>query len=236
MLPTVGQGGLVLVIALFHAQAVTGGYRPAAACVRQLQQMIPGMRGERHLILGPGEVGVVGIIGHAPLGRGLPRESQIDTAFVLHASAVAIALGVEGGIAVGVEPLQGDHAQFVGGLPAEAVDRGQMSLLVDGRLTVEGHAETGIAVVEAGVQEVRTLGIVLAIEHSGIGLEPPVKMGVECIEAEVETPLLVAQRATCLDGLQIVFLLHLGLCAVIACREDGRYGGVLVQRGIHLAP
>ena len=67
----------------------------------------------------------------------LPRQSEINSAFVLYLSPVTVTLCVEGGISVGIEPLQGHHTGHVTDLQTYAVDGGQMTFLVDGSLSTE---------------------------------------------------------------------------------------------------
>ena len=76
------------------------------------------------------------------------------------------------------------------------------------------------------------MGIVLTIERRGVGLQRSVEMGVESVHTQTEAAGVIAQTASRLEGMEVVFLVHLCLRAVVVCVEDGRHRAVLVQRGI----
>ena len=94
----------------------------------------------------------------------MPGETEVDATLVLYLTPIAVTLGVEGGVGIGIEPLEEHHTECVRHTDTGGIDGGEMPLSVDGGLTVESHSRTGIAIVEAEVQEVAALSVVSAIE------------------------------------------------------------------------
>ena len=57
-------------------------------------------------------------------------------------------------------------------------------------------------------------------------------MCVETVQGKVETSWCIAQATTCPQDMEVVFLRHLRLCAMIACGQDGGGCGIFVEGGI----
>ena len=163
---------------------------------------------------------------------GLPRQSEVNPTLVLHLPTVTIALCVEGGIGVGIEPLQGHHTGHVTDLQTHTVDGGQMTFLVDGSLSTDCHSMTGVAIVETHVREVAALGVVPTVEHGGVGIQRSVQVCVQPVQSEVNTMIIVSHTPTGLEDVQVVLLIHLRLCTVVVGLEDGGGCTVFVQGGI----
>ena len=162
----------------------------------------------------------------------MPGEAEVDATLVLDSSPIAVTLGIEGTIGIGIETLQGHQAEDVRHPKAGSIDGSQMALPVCGGLSAKCHFGRGIAIVEAQIQEVSALGIVLTIERRSVGLQRSVEVGVEGVHTQMETVGIIAQTASCLKGMEVVFLVHLRLRAVVVSIEDGRHCAILVQRGI----
>ena len=199
---------------------------------RRLQQVIPRVRRLRHLISGPGEIGIVGIGIQTEGLRGLPRPTQIDATLILNLSAIAETLGVERGVGIGIESLQKHQTRDIAEAQTHGVDSGQMPFAVCGRLAAERPSGCGITIVEAQVQEVAALGIMPTIEGRSVGLQRPVEMGEERVYPQTQTMGIVAQTATRLQQMEVMFLPHLHLRTMVVGIEDRRDGAVLVQRRI----
>ena len=165
----------------------------------------------------------------------MPGEAEVDATLVLDSSPIAVTLGIDGTIGIGIETLQDHQTEDVRHPQTGSIDGSQMTLPVCGSLSAEGHFGRGIAIVEAQIQEVSALGIVLTIERRSVGLQRSVEVGVEGVHTQMETVGIIAQTTSCLERMEVMFLVHLRLCAMVVCIKDGRHRSVLVQRGISRA-
>ena len=102
----------------------------------------------RHLILRPGEIGIVRIGREPESLREVPGEPEIDAALVLDSSSITVTLGIEGTIGIRIKTLQDHQTKSVRHTKTGCIDGGQVALTVCGRLSAEGHSRRGIAVVE----------------------------------------------------------------------------------------
>ena len=90
-----------------------------------------------------------------------------------------------------------------------------------------------VAIVGAHVQEVIALGIVLTVEHGGIGFQLAVQVGSHHIHACMIAVGLIAHVSAKGCVLQIVFLLDFRFRTMIARGDDGGCRPVVIERRIH---
>ena len=86
-------------------------------------------------------------------------------------AGVAEGVGIERGVAVAVEALQGDDAEARHGPHVQRIDGGHVAVGVEGRLAAEGDEVMSKTVVDAGVEEVGAVGVVAAVERLAVGLQ-----------------------------------------------------------------
>ena len=165
----------------------------------------------------------------------MPTEPQIDATFILYISPITETAGIERGITITVETLQGHQAHSICQLQAKTVDGGQGTIAIDCRLTIEGETMVNIAVIGTGIQEVRALGVVLTVEYGGVRTQPSVEMSIDGIGTKMQAIAIIAQTASHGRILQVVFLRHLCFRAMVARGHNGGCSAVLVQCCIHRA-
>ena len=221
------------IIALAQSAAQTQRRLPAVAFVVGLQHQVNAVRGLRDEVACPGTVGIVGIGRKRPVAQGLPLNAQIVAALVLHLAAIAEAVGVERRVAIAVEALQGHDAEVGKGLETQGVDGGQMTILIECRLTVERITGSLDAIAETHIGEASSVGIIATVERLTIGLQRTVKLRKNTIDSQGDAIVLIGQRTTCRREMGVVLLVSLGGCAMIAGGEQCGCGAIGIERSIN---
>ena len=195
------------------------------------------MRGGVGKVFGPRKACHVGVSGEREVAAGPVFGSEIESALVLHVSAVGEALRQKRVVSVAVEALHGCERELLREPCRGGVDGGECAAAACCGFSADGQPVVAVAVVDAGVPEARPRGVVLSVELAGIGLQGLAGGGEECCYAHVEAS--APERQMCAQGGHggIVLSLHLALGAVVACFQYGLDGClVLCQGGIYQPP
>ena len=168
--------------------------------------------------------------------HGLPGGTQIDAALVLHTSPLAETLREERVVALAVEPLHGHQRDFVYRFPAQRVQCGQCSAAARCRFAAYRQAGSGVAIVHAGVPEVVSTGVVVAVDSVGGGLQVTVQMRIGGRQSGVESFGEISEMGSAAELRGIVLVFHFVLGAVVSVGADGLYPSAVVQRGVDVSP
>ena len=128
--------------------------------------------------------------------------------------------------------MQGHHTPCVTQSDTGGIDRCQMARFVDGRLPTQRQSVTRIAVVKTRIQEVLPLRIVLPIERRSVRFQFTAQLTVGHIQPNMQASILITEASSSLQHVEIMLLVHLCCCTVIARIQECRCRTVFVQRCI----